>query len=105
MTTSDPAPLPPGDRQRFSDPAAEPFYAAIKSLDLASQHQPLRALHVKLHAEDVAAEGTHPTAPRMQPYTREEVIRAVRRCALELACRPSSTTYVRWRRGSAASRA
>jgi hypothetical protein len=61
MTTSDPAPLPPGDRQRFSDPAAEPFYAALKSLDLAGQHQLLRALHVKLHAEDVAAEGTHPT--------------------------------------------
>jgi hypothetical protein len=38
-------------------------------------------------------------APRMQPYTREEVIRAVRRCALELACRPSSTTYVRWSAG------
>jgi hypothetical protein len=46
--------LPPGDRQRFSDPAAEPVYAAIKSLDLASQHQMLRALHVKLHAEDDA---------------------------------------------------
>jgi hypothetical protein len=41
-------------QQRFSDPAAESVYAAIKSLDLASQHQMLRALHVKLHAEDDA---------------------------------------------------
>jgi hypothetical protein len=33
---------------------------------------------------------------RVEPYTREEVIRAVRACGLELACRPSSSTYVRW---------
>jgi hypothetical protein len=33
---------------------------------------------------------------RVQPYTRDEVIWAVRQCALELACRPSSSTYVRW---------
>lgn len=33
---------------------------------------------------------------RVQPYTRDEVIWAVRRCGLELACRPSSSTYVRW---------
>jgi hypothetical protein len=34
--------------------------------------------------------------PRVKPYTRDEVIRAVRACGLELACRPSSSTYVRW---------
>jgi hypothetical protein len=34
--------------------------------------------------------------PRVRQYTREEAIRAVRACALELACRPSSSTYVRW---------
>jgi hypothetical protein len=34
--------------------------------------------------------------PRVQTYTREEVIRAIRACGLELACRPSSSTYVRW---------
>ncbi len=61
MANSDPTPRPPGDRQRFSDPAAEPVYAAIKSLDLASQHQLLRELQVKLHAEDVSAEGTQRT--------------------------------------------
>ena len=33
---------------------------------------------------------------RVRPYTHEEVIRAVRACALELARRPSSSTYVRW---------
>ena len=36
----------------------------------------------------------HPNNHR--PYTYDEVIAAVRRCALELACRPSSTTYMRW---------
>jgi hypothetical protein len=39
--------------------------------------------------------------PRVEPYTRDEVIRAVRACGLELTCRPSSSTYVR---GSAAKR-
>ncbi len=34
--------------------------------------------------------------PRVEPYMLEEVIRAVRRCGLELGCRPSSSTYVRW---------
>lgn len=34
--------------------------------------------------------------PRVKPYTRDEVTRAVRTCGLELACRPSSSTYVRW---------
>jgi hypothetical protein len=29
-------------------------------------------------------------------YTREEVIWAVRRCGLELACRPTSSTYITW---------
>jgi hypothetical protein len=33
---------------------------------------------------------------RNRPYTREEAIRAVRRCGLELACRPTSTTYYHW---------
>jgi hypothetical protein len=61
MATPDPKPLPPGERERFSDPTAEPVYAAIKSLDAASQHQVLRALHVMLHAEDVSPEGTLPT--------------------------------------------
>jgi hypothetical protein len=34
--------------------------------------------------------------PWIEPYTVDEVVRAIRRCGLELACRPSSTTYVRW---------
>jgi hypothetical protein len=34
--------------------------------------------------------------PRVKPYTREDVVRAVRACGLELACRPSSSTYIRW---------
>jgi hypothetical protein len=34
--------------------------------------------------------------PWIEPYTLSEVLRAVRCCGLELACRPSSTTYVRW---------
>jgi hypothetical protein len=53
--------MPPGDRRRFTDPAAGPVYAAIKSLDLASQQDILRRLQVKLHAEDVSAEGTQRT--------------------------------------------
>jgi hypothetical protein len=61
MTATDATPLPPGDRQRFTDPAADPVYAAINSLDLASQHDILRQLQVKLHAEDVAVEGSQKT--------------------------------------------
>jgi hypothetical protein len=34
--------------------------------------------------------------PRVSEYTTDEVMRAVRRCGLELACRPTSTTYMRW---------
>jgi hypothetical protein len=34
--------------------------------------------------------------PRVSEYIFDEVIRAVRRCGLELACRPTSTTYMRW---------
>ncbi len=47
------------------------------------------------HAWPATARGE----PRVQPYTRDEVIRAVRACALELACWPSSSTYVRWSAG------
>jgi hypothetical protein len=61
MATPDETPLPPGDRQRFSDPAAEPVYAAIKSLNHATQHQLYEALRIKLHAEDVAVEGSGST--------------------------------------------
>jgi hypothetical protein len=59
MATFDPTPLAPGDR-RFTDSAADPVYAAIKSLDLGSQQEVLRALQVKLHAEDVSTEATQP---------------------------------------------
>jgi hypothetical protein len=34
--------------------------------------------------------------PRVSEYTFDEVIRAIRRCGLELACRPTSTSYLRW---------
>ena len=34
--------------------------------------------------------------PWIEPYTVDEVVWAVRRCGLELACRPMSTTYIRW---------
>lgn len=54
-------PLPPGDRKHFSDPAADPVYAAIKSLDPASQHQIYELLRTKLVAEDVATYGTEKT--------------------------------------------
>src|SRR4029453_4646260 len=44
------SPLPPGDRERFSDPAAEPVY----SLDPASLHPLLDFLRTKLLAQTVA---------------------------------------------------
>ena len=34
--------------------------------------------------------------PRVSEYTLDEIIFAIRRCGLELACRPTSTTYMRW---------
>jgi uncharacterized membrane protein len=34
--------------------------------------------------------------PRVAAYTFEEAIRAIRRCGLELACRPTSPTYMHW---------
>ena len=86
--TPDQAPLPPGVRQRFSDPAVEPVYAAIKSLDGASQHQMLRALHVKLHAEDVAAEGSQPTWVA-------QALTALNHAARELGHPPSVEEYRR----------
>lgn len=85
-TTPDPMPLPPGDRERFSDPAAAPVYAAIKSLDLASQHEMLRALHVKLHAEDVAVEGSQPTRVGL-------ALTALNHAARELGHPPSVEEY------------
>jgi hypothetical protein len=36
--------------------------------------------------------------PRVSEYAFDEVIMAIRRCGLELACRPMSTTYMRWYR-------
>jgi hypothetical protein len=50
--------MPPGDRERFSDPAAEVAYAGVRALDLAAQHRLLEELRVELHAEDVAVEGS-----------------------------------------------
>jgi hypothetical protein len=58
MTTSGSTPLPPGDRRRFTDPAADPVYAAIKSLDPASQQEMLQRLQEMLHAEDVSTYAT-----------------------------------------------
>src|SRR5256885_12262461 len=61
MALTPSGPLPPGDRKHFSDPAADPVYAAIKSLDSASQHQIFELLRTKLVAEDVATYGTEKT--------------------------------------------
>jgi hypothetical protein len=91
MATPDPKPLPPGDRERFSDPAAEPVYAAIKSLDAASQHEMLRALQVKLHAEDVSAEGTQRTKVA-------HALTALGHAARKLGHPPSVEEYRRLRR-------
>lgn len=35
-------------------------------------------------------------APGREPYTRKEILRAIRRCAHELGLHPTSTTYDRW---------
>jgi hypothetical protein len=61
MATNPQRPRPPADRKRFSDPAAEPVYQGIVSLDPATQHELLRRLQVKLHAEDVSANATQGT--------------------------------------------
>lgn len=34
--------------------------------------------------------------PSREPYTRDEIIRAIRRCARELGVEPSSSTYEQW---------
>jgi hypothetical protein len=88
VPASNPPPLPPGDRQRFFDPAAEPVYAAIKSLDVASQHEMLRELQVKLHAEDVAAEGTQSTRVAL-------ALTALNQASRELGHSPSVEEYRR----------
>lgn len=92
MPASDAHPAPPGDRHRFSDPAAEPVYAAIKSLDLASQHQLLRELRLKLHAEDVAAEGTQSTRVA-------HALTALNHASRELGHSPSVKEYRQLYRG------
>jgi len=78
--------MPPQDGQRFSDPAADPVYRAITSLDEASQLAVLRELQRKLLAEDISVAGTE--------ATREaHAITVLQLAAAELGHSPSVSEY------------